>query len=81
MLKRNPEKIFLICNDLFFELGSKLIKTLLKTDCFLSEHTIHQALRSYVIRKNLKKDIRNFIDRTGWYFKTMKSIIIDLIHN
>lgn len=58
----DQNKIFLILPNIGRLVVSKIVQTIYKKDTFINNFPFYTTLRTFILRKNLKKEIKNIFN-------------------
>ena len=65
LIERDLNKIFLVVPDVDQIYSSRIIQTFIRMDAFISDYQLFETLRAFVIRKDLKKQSKDFMNK--WF--------------
>lgn len=72
---KNVDQKFAIVNDQMAELEIKFLHAMGKKDSFINQNPIFQSLRTYIVRKNLRKDIKKYFDSMNNRFTSVGFLV------
>lgn len=61
-MSRDLSKVFYLTHDFIGNFGPKMFQIIKKKDVFMREDPLHESVRSYIIRKKIKKEIKQLLN-------------------